>query len=201
MKRRIITVGLVVTGLFMSLSANAALMPVTAGPLAGLAVYDNVLDITWTQDADINGVDTWADQMTWAAALTVGGVSGWRLPSMDVNGDDAIVDCQSPTTELACRDNEYGYLFHQYGVTGATHGLFTNVLADRYWSGTEHETDPGRAWLFHFGVGTGSNNGNGLNLAAWAVRDGNVAAVPVPAAVWLFGSALGLLGWMRRKRT
>ena len=24
-------------------------------------------------------------------------------------------------------------------------------------------------------------------------------AVPVPAAVWLFGSALGVLGWMRRK--
>jgi hypothetical protein len=24
--------------------------------------------------------------------------------------------------------------------------------------------------------------------------------IPVPAAVWLFGSALGLLGWMRRKK-
>lgn len=27
----------------------------------------------------------------------------------------------------------------------------------------------------------------------------STAAVPVPAAVWLFGSALGLLGWMRRR--
>jgi hypothetical protein len=26
-------------------------------------------------------------------------------------------------------------------------------------------------------------------------------AVPIPAAVWLFGSALGLLGWMRRRET
>lgn len=27
----------------------------------------------------------------------------------------------------------------------------------------------------------------------------SMSVVPVPAAVWLFGSALGLLGWMRRK--
>ena len=26
-----------------------------------------------------------------------------------------------------------------------------------------------------------------------------LTAVPVPAAVWLFGSALGMLGWMRRR--
>jgi hypothetical protein len=28
-----------------------------------------------------------------------------------------------------------------------------------------------------------------------------VTAVPIPATAWLFGSALGLLGWMRRKST
>lgn len=29
----------------------------------------------------------------------------------------------------------------------------------------------------------------------------NVSAVPIPAAAWLFGSALAGLGWMRRKQT
>ena len=29
----------------------------------------------------------------------------------------------------------------------------------------------------------------------------SLAPIPVPAAVWLFGSALGLLGWIRRKAT
>jgi hypothetical protein len=33
------------------------------------------------------------------------------------------------------------------------------------------------------------------------ITGGSVSAVPVPAAVWLFGSALGGLGWMRRRKT
>ena len=32
------------------------------------------------------------------------------------------------------------------------------------------------------------------------VISGSVSAVPIPPAVWLFGSALGGLGWLRRKQ-
>ena len=40
-----------------------------------------------------------------------------------------------------------------------------------------------------------------LSSYSWAVHAGNVGAVPVPAAVWLFGSGLiELLGLARRKR-
>jgi hypothetical protein len=46
-------------------------------------------------------------------------------------------------------------------------------------------------------VGIGLNSDT-LNFVA---RPNGLSQVPVPASVWLFGSALGLLGWTRRKLT
>jgi hypothetical protein len=45
--------------------------------------------------------------------------------------------------------------------------------------------------------------GNGFGPGGGAIQLDNIAvsAVPVPAAVWLFGSALAGLGWLRRKQT
>ena len=191
-----------------SISANAMLIDRGGG-----FIYDDVLGITWTQDANIDGFGgfrTWDNQVAWAADLSIvdtrpgaGGVtySDWRLPSLDVNGDATIIFCSS-ATELACRDNEFGYMFFQNGVTAATPGLFINVESHPYWSGTELAGDPANAWSFAFDFNGEQLAGNkvGINFG-WAVRLGDVAAIPVPAAVWLFGSALGLLGWIRRKAT
>ena len=70
-----------------------------------------------------------------------------------------------------------------------------------YWSGTDYGADSGHAWYFNTGYGIQGDyyNKNAL-LYAWAVRPGDISAVPIPGAVWLFGSGLlGLLGFKKRK--
>jgi len=60
-----------------------------------------------------------------------------------------------------------------------------------------------------FGIPLGDvtlDQGNGtFSLAGGSLGEafgtGSFQAIPVPAAAWLFGSALGLLGWMRRRAT
>ena len=51
------------------------------------------------------------------------------------------------------------------------------------------------------GISTSSwqSGGNGTD-AFFDAPGATVSAVPIPAAVWLFASGLGLLGWMRRRR-
>jgi hypothetical protein len=68
--------------------------------------------------------------------------------------------------------------------------LFPTLESFAYWFGTEFNSD--FAWLFDFRDGYQNYFGNFVGLYSWAVHAGNVSAVPVPAAVWLFGS--GLLG-------
>lgn len=82
-------------------------------------------------------------------------------------------------------------------------GPFTNLQASAYWSGSGVDTGGSTGvWSFSFGAGfqTSSGAGPGSQHFVWAVHDGDpFSVVPVPPAVWLFGSALGVMGWMRRK--
>ncbi len=41
--------------------------------------------------------------------------------------------------------------------------------------------------------------GSEMNLSTYETVYASFAPVPIPPAVYLFGSALGVMGWMRRK--
>jgi len=86
-----------------------------------------------------------------------------------------------------------------WGLTNT--GPFSNFQSDYYWSGLEYAPDTNDAWDFNFYYGFQSSTSKATSFYALAVRPGDVSAVPVPAALWLFGSGLiGLLGLARRKR-
>ena len=196
---KIFKMAAITAALVVSTSANSALIE----RLGGLAYYDDVADLTWLADAnyaqtsgfDADGRMYWVDANSWAAGLNVGGVDGWRL----ADTDPALSRYHQPGSEM-------GNLF--YNVLGNTAGSlsntgpFSNVQSGYYWSATEYAPNTYYAWNFYMSNGFQGyaivESGNG---DAWAVQSGDVSAVPVPAAVWLFGSGLvGLIGVARRKR-
>ena len=96
---------------------------------------------------------------------------------------------------LGCYNTNYGML---------NTGPFSNLLNGYvYWSGTEYfypTLDLVYGFFSH--TGTQSYTSKSSDNPSWAVHDGDVSAVPIPAAIWLFGSGLiGLIGVARRKKS
>lgn len=205
---------LAATVILTSTTANAALIE----RLGGLAYYDDQADLTWLADAnyaqtsgfDADGRMTWQQSNDWAAGLTVGGVDGWRLA--DTLQPDASCNFSgSVSYGYNCTGSEMGNLF--YNVLGSSAGssitithnanydLFSNVQSPYYWSATEYAPQTAGAWVFNMFYGYQDGYNKTSNNYAWAVQSGDVSAVPVPAAVWLFGGGLiGLAGIARRKK-
>ncbi len=172
---------------------------------------------------DADGLMTWAEATSWAANLVVDGVSGWRLANtVDVGND-------GPTFTNVYQGVDYGYnitaaselsnmFFNVLGnkaffdtngtATGcaaapdyclSNTGPFSNIQSFIYWSATEYAPYTTSTWNFNMGAGLQLSSNKTDTQYAWAVQPGDVSAVPVPAAVWLFASGLiGLTGLARR---
>ncbi len=145
-----------------------------------------------------SGAMTWFGAQAWANNLTLGGFTDWTLPSIPVE----VYGSNITTSQMG--DLFYTQLEVLAGNSIATstnpnYKLFTNVQSYVYWSGSEYAPNPGNAWGFITYNGYQYLNFKNAQLYAWAVRPGDVAAVPVPGAFWLFGSAMvGLMGLKRR---
>lgn len=196
--------------LSLAVSANAALIDRGGG-----LIYDADLNITWLANANVNGPMTWNDAMTWASNLSyydsVRNITytDWRLPTT-LRPDSACVAQNGGY--YFCTGSEMGHLFYnELGGTdqipistghNSNYGLFQNIQAYYYWSGTVYESDPAAAWSFDFANGSTYAGAISYDFYAFAVRPGDVAAVPIPAAFCLFGSGLiGLFGFMRKRES
>lgn len=213
----------------------AVLALATAVPLTSLAAlqardanldsvvdgyFDNVLNLTWVRNAQLasgspqddgsnnsDGLLTWASAQTWVAGLTVAGVGGWRLPSIDTacNGSGTGYGCNAPAGEL-------GYMFYVNlgGLAtlpistlpqNANHALFSGIADVGYWSGQTLASDPDQAGVQLYNEGYQDFAFKSLSEnAAWAVQTGDVLAVPEPASVALLLSGLLLIAHRRLHR-
>lgn len=244
-----------------TLLLSAGLLSLTGAAQAALhdrgggMIYDDVLDITWLQDANYaktsgysaDGAMAWHAAKAWADTLVHGGFDDWRLPTMiDTDGPDADTlgddGCDWSNSGTDCGYNvqtydsgtgtvysEMAYMFYvNLGLSGMFNpdgtsnpnwgifgngssggqndvGLIDNLQSSMYWSGLRYQQATNRVWGFEtingrqkdFYTQTGVSFSYGY---AWAVRDGDVAAIPEPETYALMLAGLGLVGWAAWRR-
>lgn len=166
-------------------------------------VYDDTLDVTWYGNAEYSWLRqglTFSEATLWAASLDLAGFDDWRLPTA-LNQDGS-----GPCTGTYCPDSELGHLyFNHYRDPIYLQAFWTpRYSIEAYWTGTAHALNPLLAWGFTFApiIGEQHLNLTSARYFAFAVRDGDVLASPVPepATVALLLAGLGWLGVTTRRR-
>jgi hypothetical protein len=168
-----------------------------------LLIYDSDLNITWYDNPNYD-THVYGDYLTWAANLSVDGITGWRLPTT------------TPGTGYG-NWGEMGHLYvdelhNAYGApaSGLNKGPFQNLNAT--YLGFYTSTGVGNGNLYYYDLGSGAQQE--VSPAYWyfwihglAVHDGNIGGTaPVPEAgttLILLGAGLAAVAVLRRftKRT
>lgn len=192
-------------------TANATLIDRGGG-----LIYDDVLNVTWMQNANYtNGVMQFGQARAFADGLEYYDPvrnkvwDDWRLPAMFVN--DMSLTGWEISSELAYmyyNNLGYtpGYSLDRWAVpepTSNAYNPFTNLQYRGYWT-EETSWNANRAWGVHFHFGWTGYTDAGDNSFVWAVRDGDVVeavtSVPEPGGLALLGAGLVLAGVSRRRK-
>lgn len=205
--------------LLLHTDANSALVDNGGG-----LIYDTNLNITWYDYTKRIGnppdySNHWSTMMTWAQGLNVGGVTGWRLPSTEGAPPVPAVDGTS-LTGYNNTTSEMGHLFYielgnkgMYDVNGnpqsgyglVNTGPFKNLQPDLYWSSTTLLGQLGYAFNFNFNNGFQRANDEYMADLTMAVHSGDIGPngpinpVPIPPTIWLLGSGLMGVGFLRKR--
>ena len=187
--------------------------------------YDNGSSTTDGRMTWANAI-TWADTLVYHDSVRNVDYSDWRLPTMIDTGTSGCnyansgTDCgynvDTATSEMA--NLYFVSLGNQsyYTTTGANSGAyagganpnstldnvgpFINLQSYVYWSGLEYAPDTDLAWDFYTNYGSQFANYKSDDHYAWAVRPGDVAAVPEADTWAMLLAGLGLVGVAARRR-
>lgn len=201
---------------------------VAASDASAVFLYDTVLDVTWLRDVQAFPQAHWADANTAAAALVVGSVAGWRLPSLvdtgasgpdfSFSGTDAGYNVQTMSGGVVY--SEMAYLWYvelgnlaYYDTAGnvappgwglSNSGDFQNLTHGQYWLGLEYVTASNHyGWAFDSHLGLQQFDPHpGDALRSLLVHGGDVLHVPEPqtAALVLVALAAAAAATRRRRR-
>jgi hypothetical protein len=189
------------------------------------AYYDTVLNISWLADSNLPktqgvnegmgaGVLSASTVQSFVGTLDVYGVGGWRLSHV---GNEIKSGC-APSSGIRCNfqpsaaDSELAHLY--YVTLGNSYGGITNTgnflnldsFNGYHLTDTKYTASNGRTFyqLLNFAKGEKFFVTEDYGMAAWAVRDGDIAlASPAPEpetyAMMLLGLA-GIGAWAKRKK-
>ncbi|MBN7818511.1 DUF1566 domain-containing protein [Bowmanella yangjiangensis] len=188
-----IRASLLALGWFASLPVQAGLIDRGNGML-----YDDVLDVTWLQDANYaktsgysdSGRMGWHQASEWADQLVYGGFDDWRLATVDTtdaNCSFSLVDHgQTLKHGYGCSgsNNELGYMFYEnLGLHG---GLTGQGLNDPLWHRTPWQSVINNTFVDAL-TGVTLSISNLFSMVYWSSTE----FASNPGSVWWLDTSVG----------
>ncbi len=140
-------------------------------------VTDNLTGLIWLENANCDGLKTWANALTWANGLN-DGCESCGGTNTDCGLSDGSIEGEWRLPNLRELQSLVHYGVYDPAVPNTT-GLakwtagdpFANVLSNHYWSSTTQGVSS-NAWNVHLHVGYVGGLGKDNSVYVWPVRGG-----------------------------